>query len=538
MSRKIKAFASVQAPVVIAVQNKNASVELASYVDNSNNTTILTNANIKNFQPFSPISGELLTVLSSDTVSFDKNDIAALTTVATCPNCGSHLMATEELASELKGERLHCVVCNEEVDVNEEDEPETEEADEEDVTEVKEVVESEAETNNDSELPETTETEEDVEVEADAEEDDIEINEDEDEVEEEESDTDEESEEDEIDETEEAETEENPEEEVEKTEKQEEEEVEAESTNVDQEEVDEENEVESSEDADDEELADEENANSDDEESHEESDDTENASEEETEEEESDEFDEDLTASVKKRISLNLFDKVDTKSSVIELIKTDSKYYVLCNSKPVATLNKEFASANVQSFFDNEANVRAALNASLDNGFTKEVCANFGLKPITISFRASKAVRQELAKIKSDLAIKAQANVENYKERFIQSLSIASVGVNKSIYGSNVLRDSLAKQCTLAGMVDAEDVVNDLFAKYGEDYLKEIIEKAKELVEKSDDIRNNEASLVANASFNNTVSKQVARRLGGHMPVESRVIEPETKQTNNYSKLF
>lgn len=518
MSRAIKAFASSEAPVVIATYNNPKSVEIGSFVDEQNQTTIITNAK-NNFKPFSPLSGNTLVSLSDATSEFDSNDIKAMKEIATC-KCGAHLHTTEELAASLVGTRLHCVVCGEEVDVNEEinddeveDEVESSDA-EESIDDVKE---------DDVEKTESSEDEVD--------EDEVEL----DDIELEESDM--ESEE-EIDDVEDDEIEESSDEEevTDPIEEQKDEELveESESTNVEQQEIDEENGVEEASDEDKaeegEQLADETNANADDE----------NVESDDENEEESTEdvTDEEISASVKKRITLNLFDNV--KASTVDLVKVrdESKYYLMSNYKPVATLNKENASEEVQSFFDNEANMRAALGASLDNGFTKEVCASFGITPMRISFRASKAVRQEIAKIKSKLANEALANVENYKKRFAQAVSIASVGVNKSIYGSNILRDALAKQCVLAGMVDAEDLVNEMFAKYGEDYIKEIIEKAKELVEKSDEARNAEASVVANASFNCTVSKSVAKRLGSHIPVESKVMEAETVKSNGYSKLF
>lgn len=514
MSRAIKAFASSETPVVIATYNNPKSLEIGSFVDEKNSIAIITNSKA-NFKPFSPLSGDTLVSLSNVTSEFNSNDIMAMKEIATC-KCGAHLHTTAELAKVLAGSRLHCVVCGEEVDVNEisDDEEEMDEVESSDADNVDEIdSEEEIDDVENNEIEESSDEENVDEIDSD----DVEIEE-----------SDAESEE-EIDDVENDEIEESSDDEVEVEDNVDENEVEAESTNVEQQELEEKVE-ESSEDEvkEDEQLADETNANADDEDV--ESDDEEESTE--------DVKDEEISASVKKRITLNLFDKV--KASAVDLVKVrnEPKYYLMCNYKPVATLNKDRASEEVKSFFDNEANMRSALDASLDKGFTKEVCATFGITPIKVSFRASKAVRQEIAKIKSKLANKALANVDDYKKRFSQALSIASVGVNKSIYGSNILRDALAKQCVLAGMVDAEDLVNEMFAKYGEDYIKEILEKAKELVEKSDEARNAEASVVANASFNCTVSKSVAKRLGSHIPVESKVIEVEASKSNGYSKLF
>ena len=141
------------------------------------------------------------------------------------------------------------------------------------------------------------------------------------------------------------------------------------------------------------------------------------------------------------------------------------------------------------------------------------------------------------ASVRESISKEYEKKHEDFMQRFNQSMTIASVGVNKGLYGTNLLTQSLIKSLAASGQEDAEDVVNEIMSKYGESYLKEIIEKAQELVSKSDEVRNETASLVKAATFSKSKAVNLA-----HTAVEPKVEVSKpvetTASTNKYSDLF
>lgn len=501
---------STDTPLLIA-KSKKDEVKVAAYHDTKNGALVLSNA-IKNV--FSPISGSSLQREGSDFEILSKDDVADLKEVAHC-KCGATLLTTAELAESLTKHDLHCVVCGQKIEQEDEDLDDEEDLD----LDVEEVEES-CDDKPSEEAPESEEAsaddDEDEEIE------DIEIED------EEESEEDASTEEDEAEE-------EAPEEEVEEScdEKEDakpEEKEEAASDEVDveddanSEEVDEEAEIE-------EEAPETEEACD-------EADDA-KPQEEETDEGVELEVEEDEESDDKEEacIKFNCLSAVD-KIHNVELVKCENGYRVLVNGNPVASAYKNCASSGLVNLFEDVASLTKALSAAVsEEGFSDEVKASFGIKPLMVKVSADEAAKQKLNAIEASVKKTYDEKQKEFLNRFEQSMSIASVGVNKGLYGSNLLTQSLIKSLAASGQEDAEDVVNEIMAKYGEAYLKQIIDKANELVSKSDDVRNETASIVKAASFSKTKAVNLA-----HTAVEAKVEEKTpvetTASTNRYSNLF
>ena len=251
-------------------------------------------------------------------------------------------------------------------------------------------------------------------------------------------------------------------------------------------------------------------------------------------------FKEVILSSVKsnRKISYN-FAKACGKPTSIDIVESGDKSYLMFDGKPVATMCEDSCSDEVKELYGKPEALLAALRAAIDeDGLTDEVNSNFGIKPIKLNIKASKVMRANLKEGYKAMASKLSESKNNYTERLTQSLSIASVGVNKGLLNtSNAFKLAFVKQLTMAGVMDAEDVVNEIFAKHGEEYLKEIIEKAKELVNSDDAERNATAKLVTTASFNKSISDKVKMSLI-HKPVESKEVNASVKESTSFSGIF
>lgn len=510
MQHTYEVFASAETPILVA-KGKKDTVVVASYKDPENGSVVLTNA-MKNV--FSPITGGELERASNASEVLSSTDLDELTEVATC-SCGAKLLTTASLADKLFGDDLYCVVCGEKIkldedeevdDTDDDEELEVEEDDEEETASEKCKCEKEETEEDESDKDEDSEEDPEVEESCDDEEE-IEIDDDENEQPKSEK----EEAGDEVDDKDDA----NSEEVVKETK------VEEETSEPDVEE-----------------SCDEPKDESKEEDSEEEETEVEESCGEPKEAEEVDLEVEEEPEDLKEEgcLHYNCLSSVKNVESV-ELVKCEAGYRVLVNNDPVATLVKDSIKPELASLKDDVKSLTKALSASVsEEGFSKQVIASFGIKPLFVKINVDEAANQRLNAVEASLKTKYDEEQKAFVERFKQSMTIASAGVNKGLYGANLMSQAIIKCLSASGAVDAEEVVNEIMAKYGEGYLKQIIDKASELVGKSDEVRNETASLVLAADFSKTRSAYTHKAVEPVAETAS-VVEEQPKQ-NRYANLF
>lgn len=206
---------------------------------------------------------------------------------------------------------------------------------------------------------------------------------------------------------------------------------------------------------------------------------------------------------------------------------SDEVYYVFANARPVAILSKTDASEGVKKIFQNSPRVVQAFLDSVEaSGFSDQVVADFGVKPITIEVKDNDVIHAEVT-----AAVQAaEARFEQKKAELDgvlrQSLSIAAVAMNKGFYKDkpNPVRVALCKSLADNGVRNPEQIVDAAFADHGEDYLRSMMEQAFALAQDSNETRNKVAKLVEEASFQPTnvvvasSERAVARMTHGNTP--------------------
>ena len=190
----------------------------------------------------------------------------------------------------------------------------------------------------------------------------------------------------------------------------------------------------------------------------------------------------------------------------IEVVSSgkDTFYYVMVANKPVATLHKSRAIAEVQDIFDNKNLLTQALTASIEkDGINKTVMSNFGLVPMVLKVKASEAIQKAVNDKVDEMTTQMELASDQLEEDYQQSLGIAAVAVNKNLFDDtkNVLAEDLIENLEGIGVEDARDIVESSFKKCGEEYLRTIVAKAHEFKNKSAEVRNELANTVIASNF-------------------------------------
>lgn len=487
MKKTQKIFASVNFPAIVAKAKED--IRVRSFTCKDTGISVISNYSVA---PFSPITGGRMVPAGNKVLKMTVAEVNALEEMGKCPHCGAVLASHKDLANALLGSKIHCIVCGEELEVGEEEvEAPADVALEDNAPE--EVVEAETPAEYIDKIRDNFEQTKDKiadqgedtttqEVEADA--DDALIDEVLDEAE------------DNIDEMEDNIVEENPG---------------AETTTMASdefgeapaEEVAPEN-VEEAEGEDAEEAVELDPAEAPEAENVEEAE-GEEALAEETQEEVAPEDqapveDEEIRVDMLARVQAGL----NTKK--IELISSGKGTfdYMMVSNRPVATLHKDRASAEIKDIFANKGLLTQALVASIEKeGLSKAVLSAFGIVPMVLKVKANEAIEKAVDEQVKNATTQMEVEKEELEASLQQSLGIAAVGINRNVFTDvkNVLAEDLIDNLEQIGVEDARDIVESSFQRCGEEYLRTIVAKAEEFKGKSAEVRNEIAATVAGAAF-------------------------------------
>lgn len=192
----------------------------------------------------------------------------------------------------------------------------------------------------------------------------------------------------------------------------------------------------------------------------------------------------------------------------IELVASAHNFhYVMVAAKPVATLHKDRASAEIKEIFSNVGFLESTLAAAIEKeGLTKSVISTFGLVPMMIKIKASEAIQKAIDDKQEEMMTQMEAEKAELDEGYQQALGMAAVGVNRNLFDGtrNVLAEDLIEDLEQTGLEDAREIVEAAFARSGEDYLRTILAKAQDFKGKSAEVRNELANTILASTFKKT----------------------------------
>jgi len=201
--------------------------------------------------------------------------------------------------------------------------------------------------------------------------------------------------------------------------------------------------------------------------------------------------------------------KVDMLSTVssfndLKVIPSGSEnfHYIMANKKPVAMLHKFRAISAVADIFENLSTLENTLKESVNDkkGFTKEVVSSFGIVPIIMKIKSNKIIESKINKKVNEIQSNAVQTIADAENAYDQCLGIAASGINKEAFDdcNNILAQELIKKFENVGVEDAETLVKATFEAHANEYLLQVINKAKSIKDKSLEERNQIASAVIN----------------------------------------
>lgn len=207
----------------------------------------------------------------------------------------------------------------------------------------------------------------------------------------------------------------------------------------------------------------------------------------------------------------------------VDLVLSSGKtptWYLIVDSKPIATLSSEDSSNSIKKIFNNKDALPQAFFSSIGDGLTQEVIANFGIKQIDVQVNVDNVVDQQIRDARNEVIANFETRVQELEDDFMQCLGIASVGINKGLFSTtpNILRKEFNTELSRLNINKPERVVDRVLARIGDQYIASIIEKAQELREKSLEARNDLAEMVETATYQPTepedlVSEQLTEKL-------------------------
>jgi len=504
MKKSNEIFASADFPVIVArAKNSKGDVKVRTFSCKDSGKTVISNYSAK---PFSPITGGKLVPQDKKLLTLTSAEIDHLPQLGICPNCGAELHAHASLAKELVGSNVHCVVCGEELQVLEESNP----------TEFLDKLAENYNDANDNSMegePQTTQM-----VDQTAEEEPMAI-----EIEAEEAPAESEAPVEEVVEeevvevpVEESSVEEEPTSQMEDNTAEKPAEVDPEVENAPSMATEERVEADISEEQSDSDKDDAETTQMKSEEVDAETcpecGEEECVCEESKCETKAEEAPEEPAPEVKEptedEIRVDMLSRCEAglNSKKIEVVSSgkDTFYYVMVANKPVATLHRSRASADVQEIFDNKNLVTQALVASIEKeGINKAVKSAFGLVPMILKVKASEAIEKAVNDKVEEMTTQMNCQEDAIEAAYQQSLGIAAVAVNKNLLEGtkNVLAEDLIENLEEIGVEDARDIVESSFKRCGEEYLRTIVAKASEYKSKSAEVRNELANTVMASNF-------------------------------------
>ena len=215
---------------------------------------------------------------------------------------------------------------------------------------------------------------------------------------------------------------------------------------------------------------------------------------------------------------------------------------------PLASSKFEDASSEVQDIFNDEEMFTKALFSAIGEDMSAKDLEAFGFKSIDSKISMDDAMTSEIEKEMSSIKAEIANDRKSLEAKFKQCFITASLGIQKGFFPecSNNLKAGFFEAMSSLGVQDAHLVIDNVFAKEGEDFLGSILSKTEELFGKSQESRNEIAKLVEKSSYRkaetssssveNAVSKNLARNSVGVSFVSESKETP--KQEGSYKELF
>lgn len=181
----------------------------------------------------------------------------------------------------------------------------------------------------------------------------------------------------------------------------------------------------------------------------------------------------------------------DDDGSLLAYAVSGSNLMVLRKNRVIATLSKKQAELRSTADIYTTDQFQDATTAEVRRHGLRAGLRSMGFVLAKINVAKSSVVNRRVRAQAEKLTASVRRNTSEYDKVMAQSMAIASVGINRSLFKDvpNVLRAHLEEQMQLAGIQGGQRMVRAAFAKYGVEYAKSVVTLAQKLANQPDAAR-------------------------------------------------
>ena len=210
-------------------------------------------------------------------------------------------------------------------------------------------------------------------------------------------------------------------------------------------------------------------------------------------------------------------------SNVVDFVFKDgtavdgSRWYALVDNTPVAFATHHSAGRNSEIFHTDKFKIAAS--AVLSQGGVYRGLKEMGFSGINVKLPIKSVVENKIEAAKRSAMVSASNQLNEFRSGIYQALSTAAVGLNKGFFADtrSPLKVSLYNTLSSLGLQNAEHVIDEAFAKCGEDHHKVLMEKAIELVDMPEVAFNELSTAVASATYQRAATASVSSMVSSHL---------------------
>lgn len=214
---------------------------------------------------------------------------------------------------------------------------------------------------------------------------------------------------------------------------------------------------------------------------------------------------------------------------------TSSVAYLFADQRPVMIFNRSNAAESLKSLYDAPQKFFEAVTAAIQTKSFKP--ADFGGEPMVIRVPVKSSLKQEARNSIKAQKQKIESTLKTLSDSYFDALCVASVAVTKNVVTGkeNPVKASLVTEMENVGVREPEKIVDRVFASAGKDMMRQIVDYAREYMDKSDDAKSEITRFVSQASYNpmnagagdddnSARANQLADDLAGNnIPITSRI---------------
>lgn len=180
---------------------------------------------------------------------------------------------------------------------------------------------------------------------------------------------------------------------------------------------------------------------------------------------------------------------------------SETAYYLVQDSSPVARLNKEQASEGAQAIWNKPVELRNAYRAGL-NGDRSLALASLGGSILTVNTKVANVVAERITKQETAAAQMIEESRAALGTKLRQCLEIAALGTVKGMLGPNIrndVADELAGVLAANGVREPGTIVTASMIESMPKFINTVLAKAFELANESSESLNAKAELIGNS---------------------------------------